>query len=157
MEENARNRRPIGLESRHLPYYEKVVCRLKQAQGMSDVFESNMGVKQGCPLSPTLFGICIDQLEELINEFATKQGLQGPQLGLWTVLLLLYANDVALLAYDPDSMHKLLQVRKTFCRESGLQVNVGKKKMMALCTISQNIPLSPLMDRLLSTLAPSNA
>lgn len=48
--------------------YEKVLCRLKQSHGMSSTFQSNMGVKQGCPLSPTLFGICIDRLEEMIAE-----------------------------------------------------------------------------------------
>ena len=33
--------------------YEKVLCRLKKAPCMSNVFESNMGVKQGCP-----YGLC---------------------------------------------------------------------------------------------------
>ena len=67
---------------------------------MLNAFESNMGGKQLCPLSPTQFGICIDLLEELIIRFAAGEGLQGPQLRLWKVLLLQYADDVILFAYD---------------------------------------------------------
>ena len=54
---------------------------------------STVGIKQGCPLSPTLFGIYID---EITNFIACKGGnkvvLEGTQ-----VNFLLYANDIDLL------------------------------------------------------------
>ena len=71
----------------------------------------------------------------------TSLELQGPKLGLWTTLLLLYADDVVLFAYEPNSMHQLLQVLQVFCHESGLQVNIAKTKMMAECTIQPKHPL----------------
>ena len=40
--------------------YEKVICHVRMGEGLSDSFTSTIGVKQGCPLSLTLFGLCID-------------------------------------------------------------------------------------------------
>ena len=70
---------------------------LKTTHGFSKSFTSNMGVKQGCPLSPTLFGIYIDDLKELILEYIKYGGIDGPSVGLYTVLILLYADDVILM------------------------------------------------------------
>ena len=58
--------------------YEQVKCQLKMDSGFSKYFLSNMGVKQGCPLSPTLFGLCIDKLEEVVNKVAREEGLNAP-------------------------------------------------------------------------------
>ena len=58
--------------------YERVVCHLKNANGFSQAFVSNMGVKQGCPLSLILFGLCIDKLEEMILEYAQGNIIDGP-------------------------------------------------------------------------------
>ena len=88
--------------------YEKVICCLKNANRFSQVFVSNMGVKQGYPLSPTLFGLCIDELKEMILEYAQGNVIDGPHIGLFVVLLLLDADDVALLAYTIEGIQKLL-------------------------------------------------
>ena len=33
---------------------------------LSDFFNNTIGVNQGCPLLQTLFGLCIDELEEMV-------------------------------------------------------------------------------------------
>ena len=95
-----------------------------------------MGVKQGCPLSPTLFGLCIDKLEEVImNKVAIEGGLNAPKLIQHVILLLQYVNDVVLFSYDIDNMQHLLGVLEEFCHSSGLALNVEKTNMMVVQTI----------------------
>jgi hypothetical protein len=47
--------------------YEEVKVKIRTSTGTSKSFRSDIGVKQGCPLSPTLFGLYIDKLEEWLN------------------------------------------------------------------------------------------
>ena len=61
---------------------------------MSECFGSDIGVKQGCLLSPTLFGLYIDKLEEWLN----KANGEGIQLAEYVIRLLLYADDLILIA-----------------------------------------------------------
>ena len=60
---------------------------------MSKCFGSDIGVKQGCPLSPTLFGIYIDMLEVWLS----KTNGEGVHLVGYVVKLLLYVNDLILI------------------------------------------------------------
>ncbi|MCO5558427.1 hypothetical protein L7F22_012009 [Adiantum nelumboides] len=60
--------------------YREVRCKIKTQEGYSQEFMSNMGVKQGCPLSPTLFGLCIDQLEEVITQCMKEEVDMYPSL-----------------------------------------------------------------------------
>ena len=114
--------------------YEEIRCQLETENGFSEYFLSNMVVKQGCSLSPTLFGLCIDKLEELVNRVAKEEKLDAPKLMHQVILLLLYADDVVLFSYDIESMQRLLGVLETFCESSGLTVNVEKTKMMVVRT-----------------------
>ena len=59
---------------------------LKSNEGWSKDIKCNIGVKQGCPLSPTLFGIYIDKLEGCLEE----AGCDGTILVGIGIILLLY-------------------------------------------------------------------
>ena len=55
-----------------------------------------MGVRQGCPLSPTLFGLFFDGLHDHLHSCASASGIQLRS-GKW-VSSLVYADDVVLLS-----------------------------------------------------------
>ena len=48
--------------------YEKVIAKFKNNEGWKTTINGNIGVKQGFLLSPTLFGIYIDNLEGCLEE-----------------------------------------------------------------------------------------
>ena len=58
-----------------------------------------MGVKQGCPLSPTLFGLYVDGLEKHLLATA---GIDAPELMRSLVPLLLYADDLILMSTSQE-------------------------------------------------------
>ena len=66
--------------------YADVPMALQFEGGMSDTFQSTLGVKQGCPLSPTLFGIYIDDFQAELEaagadlDLPTLCGVQAPAL-----------------------------------------------------------------------------
>ncbi|MCO5581172.1 hypothetical protein L7F22_035050 [Adiantum nelumboides] len=80
--------------------YESVTERVRAPGGLSDAIESTIGVKQGCPLSPTLFGIYIDELSEYVDTY----GNVGSSLAGVMIPLLLYADDVVLISDSPEGL-----------------------------------------------------
>ena len=42
--------------------YQQTLCRVKTNEGFPGQFISTMEVNYGCTQSPTLFGLCVDQL-----------------------------------------------------------------------------------------------
>ena len=64
-------------------------------------FLRRMGVKQIVPLSPTLFDLCTDKLEEVVNRVVREEWLDGPKL-MQHLILLLLPYDAILCSYDVD-------------------------------------------------------
>jgi hypothetical protein len=58
------------------------------------MFGSDISVKQGCPLSPTLFGLYIDKLESWLS----RMNGEGVHLAGNVVKLILYADDLILIS-----------------------------------------------------------
>ena len=69
-----------------------------------------MGVKQGCPLSPTLFGLCIDKLEEILLTTGQEEEIAHPRIGMYVVLLLLYADDVVFFTHAQERMQHFMEI-----------------------------------------------
>ncbi|MCO5548233.1 hypothetical protein L7F22_001690 [Adiantum nelumboides] len=109
-------------------------------EGISELFTSTIGVKQGCPLSPTLFGLLIDELEHMVLEFMQQEGIEEVMIGNAVIMLLLYADDVVLLAHSLEDAQKLMIALENFCLHSGLIVNASKTKVMLVKTLNKEKP-----------------
>ena len=72
-----------------------------------------MGVRQGCPLSPTLFGLSFDGLHDHLHSCAPASGTQLRS-GKW-VSSLVYADDVVLLSWSASGLQLLLDSLNHFC------------------------------------------
>ena len=121
--------------------YEQVICQIRMGGSLSDTLSSDIGVKQGCPLSPTLFGLCIDRLEHMVHEHAHKEGITNVLIGNAVLLLLLYADDVVLFTHSVEDAQKMMEALKAFCAHSGLEVNKQKTKIMLVKTRRTEQPL----------------
>ena len=86
------------------------------------------GVRQGCPLSPTLFGIFFDGLHDHLHRLAPRAGVQLNS-GRW-VPSLVYADDVALLSRSSPGLQALLDGMHDFCMGLGLTVSPTKTEVL---------------------------
>lgn len=107
-------------------YWEAPVA-VKSGLQFGDFFGTTQGVKQGDPLSPLLFGLFIDRVEEWLHERASECGVQ---LGERLVRVLLYADDLVLLANSPRQLQQLLDALHAFCAENCMHVNVAKSAVV---------------------------
>ena len=108
--------------------YADVPMALQFEGGMSDTFQSTLGVKQGCPLSPTLFGIYIDDFQAELEaagadlDLPTLCGVQAPAL--------FYADDLDLVSTSVRGLQAQLDLLESYCKRWRLTVNVKKTKVV---------------------------
>ena len=60
---------PIDMQWGIYALYESVSGKVRSSNGLSEAVASTIGVKQACPLSPTLFGLYIDEVSHYIEWF----------------------------------------------------------------------------------------
>ena len=66
----------------------------------------------------------------MVLDSMQEEGIEEVLIGSVVIMLLLYADDVVLLAHEVEDAQRLMQVLKNFCMHSGLLVNVFKTKVM---------------------------
>jgi hypothetical protein len=108
--------------------YENVIAKFKNIEGWSKEIHCNIRVKQGCSLSPTLFGIYIDKLKDCLG----KTGCVGPSLTGIVINLLLYADDIFFMAKSSHDLENQLRILENFCSNMSMITNIDKTKVMII-------------------------
>ncbi|KAL9243905.1 hypothetical protein vseg_017742 [Gypsophila vaccaria] len=91
-------------------------------------FKGKRGLRQGDPLSPLLFTICMDYLTRILRYAAHKHGLNyHPMCKELQLTNLMFADDVLMFCKgDANSMITILKAFTTFSKTSGLQASPTK-------------------------------
>lgn len=82
------------LKKRIMETYKETKNVIKVGEKYTEGFWTRKGVRQGCPMSPTLFNIYVADLEEEMERGQTGGVMVGRR-KIWT---LMYADDIVLLA-----------------------------------------------------------
>lgn len=86
----------------------------------------NRGVLQGDSLSPSLFNLFINDLEQ----FMKVNNVRGVSIGKEDILLTLYADDLALITDNPVMAQKALNILALYCTKNHLNININKTKIV---------------------------
>jgi hypothetical protein len=108
-------------------WYKNVNVRVRVNDVESDWFQSKVGVRQGDTLSPLLFNIFINGIVGKVKE----SGL-GIKIGNEVVSVLLFADDMVLVAENEIELGHLMGKVKEYCDKWQLVVNVNKTKVVVV-------------------------
>ena len=85
--------------------YMKQQIKVRIEEEMSEGRETERGLRQGCPLSPTLFNI---YLEDLMKNCFLNMGGVGLNIGGRRIKCIRFADDMVLLAADERMLKNML-------------------------------------------------
>jgi Reverse transcriptase (RNA-dependent DNA polymerase) len=122
--------------------YSAVRCGVRINKKLSDLFYSTMGVRQGDPLSSLLFGLVIDRFEKFEE---TRAPGMGKRMGTLLLQMLLFADDILLVANSRDTLQMFVNLLGEFCDMYHLTVNTSKTVAMLFTNTRGKFDVSPLL------------
>ena len=116
--------------------YNNVQSSVMNGGFMTNYFEISRGIRQGCPLSPSLFILAVELLALKIRQNPNCGGIQLPN--DQEVKISQFADDTTIITSNVDSLKSHLQVIDCFGTVSGLKLNKKKTKAMWLGTMKHS-------------------
>ena len=109
-------------------FYSNITSCIQNNGWSSDFFQLGRGVRQGCPLSPYLFILCV---EILANAVRNNDGIKGICISETECKISQYADDTTLILDGTDiSAKHSLGLLDSFAEISGLKVNYEKTEAL---------------------------
>ncbi|XP_028982071.1 uncharacterized protein LOC114841315 [Diachasma alloeum] len=109
--------------------YEGTRNRVIVGTGLTEEFQTGKGVRQGCPLSPILFNIFIQDLIEAMEKRGDGGTPIGPGAGV-KIFTLMYADDAAIVAEEGSELKRMLKTLEKWADGNEMEVSVEKTKIM---------------------------
>ena len=120
----------LGLSSKMIRVlqatYFQTQSKIWDGNTFSDSFSVEVGVKQGCILSPILFSLYMNDLADNLPLGVEVAGIN--------VKVLLYADDIVLLANSPNDLQIMIDSLHSYCLTWSLNVNLSKSKVLVFRT-----------------------
>lgn len=106
-------------------YIDNDICIKNNHSYRSRFFKSNVGVRQGDAISPTLFNLYISDLQRFL-------GLDNdaPVLDTTSVNCLMYADDIVLISRSEIGLQRLIDRLSDYCTRWKMEVNTDKTKVI---------------------------
>ena len=105
--------------------YEEAQSAVRIGRHEGEWFRTNVGTRQGDPLSPLLFITYLERVMDHVKESKCRIRLGGT-----LVNNLRFADDIDLIDEDYTSLQEQLEKTRAVAEQVGLIVNVGKTKIM---------------------------
>ena len=105
--------------------YDNIKYSIKLRNGVLEPIHSNLGLKQGCPLSPMLFNLYIDDVGNNSDELCDPIEFQNEKISHF-----LYADDLVVLSYTADGLQRSLHQLSRYAKSKHLTVSTKKSKIM---------------------------
>ena len=113
--------------------YREVGSCVRLGEEKTEWFSLDVGLRQGCILSPILFSIFIDGLAEAVKKVG------GAKYGELVVSLLLFADDIVLIAENEDMLQKMLDVVYEYSKKYRFCFNRDKSNVMIFGGQKKNV------------------
>ena len=132
---------PSAMNWIRLFYHNTESCILNNGWSGS-FFKLERGVRQGCPLSPYLFILCVEILAEAIRK---NESIKGITINEQEIKISQYADDTTLILDGSTvSFTTSLQILDLFSEISGLRLNIKKTEALWIGSkIGKEVNLSP--------------
>ena len=119
---------PVKLVNAIMSLYSNTRSSVRIGQSVSDSFETKTGVLQGDTLAPFLFIIVLDYVLRL----AFPDSSDAFHFGALSLCVFAFADDLALIAGNPEDAQRLLTRLHNAALRVGLQINIKKTKVLHL-------------------------
>ena len=106
--------------------YSSVKSRVKYNNQLGNNFYCGLGVRQGECLSPLLFSLFLNDIEEHF----IQAGMEGIDIITVKMFMLLYADDIVLFGNSAEQLQDSLNLLSNYCKRWKLTVNINKTKVM---------------------------
>ena len=119
-----------GISRKFVRLIQDMYCRLQSCvsltNGLSPPFQSLVGLKQGCNLSPLLFNLFINDIPNMID----NSNSDPPYLGELSISCLLYADDLVILSRTKEGLQESIDTLHKFTDKWFLEINKSKTKCL---------------------------